>query len=156
MNRAILALALMMPTVAAAQTVCAFSSTPGMAFGVYDDSSAVATNSATDIVVRCARSGGPANVNATLLLGPSASSGSIAVRQMRSGANAMNYNLYRDAARTQVWGQTAGVDTVTLTVSGIPNNGSRNATFTIYGRIPALQSVPAGGYADSVQITVSP
>lgn len=127
-----------------------------MAFGAYDDATGAATNSTTSLVVRCARNGGPASVAVTLQLGPSASSGSIAARQMRSGANAMNYNLYRDAARSQVWGQTAGVDAVTLTINGIPNNGSRDGTFTVYGAIPARQNVPAGSYTDSVQLTVSP
>jgi spore coat protein U-like protein len=127
-----------------------------MGFGFYDDASPVSTNSTADVVVRCARNGGPASVDVTLRLGPSAGSGTIATRQLRSGANALNYNLYRDAARTQVWGQTAGADTVTMNINGIPNNGSRNGTFTIYGRIPALENAPAGAYTDSVQMTISP
>lgn len=144
------------PGSAAAFVTCSFSSTPGMAFGAYDDSSALPTNGTTAVTVRCTRIGGPSSVNVTLLAGPSVNSGNVAARQMRSGANPMDYNLYRDAARTQVWGQTTGVDTVSLNITGIPNFGSRNGTFTLYGRIPALQSVPAGAYSDSVQLTISP
>ena len=144
------------PAAAGAVTLCSFSSTPGMDFGGYDDSSPVNTDSTTSIVVQCFRVGGPADADVTLQIGPSANSGTITARQMRSGANAMNYNLYRDAGRSQVWGQTSGVDTVTATVTNIPNNGFKSGTFVIYGRIPALQNVAAGAYSDSVQITVLP
>src|SRR5262245_8809910 len=156
-NRAVLLLVLLIvPGFAAAQVaICSFSTNPGMAFGAYDDSSAAPTNSTTDIVVRCLRNGGPPNPSVTVTLG-AGNSGSVAARELRSGANPMSYNLYRDSARTQVWGQTAGVDAVTVTVNGIPNNSYTDTTFTIYGRIPALQNVPAGAYSDSVQMTVTP
>jgi spore coat protein U-like protein len=108
------------------------------------------------VVVQCFRVGGPADVTVTLQLGPSATSGTISPRQMGSGANRLSYNLYRDSGRSQVWGQTSGVDAGTITINGVPNNGSRNGTFVIYGRIPAQQSVGAGAYSDSVQITVLP
>jgi len=155
-NRVLLALLFALaPAPAAAFITCSFNSTPGMAFGAYDDSSATADDSATGIVVRCFRIGGPNNANVVVQLGPSANSGAIATRQMRSGANSLNYNLYRDAARSQVWGQTAGVDTASINTGTISNGGSANVNFTIYGRIPALQNVNAGAYSDSVQITVS-
>ena len=58
------------------------------------------------------------------------------------------YQLYRNAARTQVWGTTAGT-----TVNGTtPANGK--ATLTVYGRLPnslVLNSV----YADTVTVTVN-
>src|SRR5262245_12966363 len=127
-----------------------------MGFGAYNDSSAVDTDTATSVVVRCTRLLGTNNANVVLQLGPSARSGTIATRQMASGANRMNYNLYRDAGRTQIWGQTSGVDTVTLNTGNISNGGSNDVTFTIFGRIPALQNVAAGAYSDSVQMTVSP
>jgi spore coat protein U-like protein len=134
---------------------CQFNSTPALAFGAYDDSSGVATNGATTVVVRCTRIGGANSANVTVQIGPG-QWGGVPARQMRSGANPMNYNLYRDAARTLVWGQTAGVDALTLNVGPISNGASLDANFTIYGRIPALQNVPAGTYTDSVQLTVSP
>ena len=126
-----------------------------MSFGAYNDSAAAPTDAATSIVVNCARNGGPATATVTLQIGPSANSGLITTRSMRSGANAMNYNLYRDSGRSQIWGQTSGVDTASISVT-MPNNGSNNGTFVIYGRIPALQNVPVGAYSDSVQITVAP
>lgn len=150
-------LLIVLPGLALAQTaICTFSSAPGAAFGPYDDSSAAPTDTATSVVANCARNGGPANITVTLQIGPSATSGTVAGRQMASGGDRMNYNLYRDAARSAVWGQTAGVDALSVGLNGIPNNGTKNVTFVIYGRIPALQNVSAGGYSDSVTITVMP
>jgi spore coat protein U-like protein len=154
-SRFLIVLLVLVPAVASAATTCSFSSTPGMAFGAYDDSSATPTDATTSIVVSCARTGGPTPVNATLQIGTSAGSGLIATRSMRSGANVMNYNLYRDSGRTQVWGQTSGVDTSSISIT-VPNNNSASGTLVIYGRIPALQNVPVGPYSDSVQITISP
>jgi spore coat protein U-like protein len=156
-NSRILALLVALaPSLVEAASTCNFTSTPGMAFGAYDDSSATPNDATTSIVVQCFRIGGPADVTVTLQLGPSATSGTTAPRRMASGANRLDYNLYRDAARSQVWGQTTGSDTASITVIGIPNLGSRTGTFVIYGRVPALQNVPAGAYSDSLQMTVSP
>lgn len=149
-------LLILAPSLVCAQVACGFVSTPGAAFGVYDDGAPVAADTATSVVVRCLRNGGPANVTLTLQIGPSAGSGQIASRALSAGAERLVYNLYRDASRSAVWGQTAGVDTGAVALNGIPNNGSKDATFVVYGRIPALQSVAAGAYADSVQLTISP
>ena len=156
-SRLVALLLAVVPSLASAAALCSFTSTPALGFGAYDDSSPASTDSSTSLTVQCFRIGGPADVDVTLQIGPSATSGGNAPRQMAGPAgNRMNYNLYRDSGRTQVWGQTPGVDTATITVAGIPNAGSRSGTFVIYGRIPALQNVPAGSYSDSVQLTVSP
>jgi spore coat protein U-like protein len=34
-------------------------------------------------------------------------------------------------------------------------NGTRTATHTIYGRIPALQDVAPGSYTDSIVVTLA-
>lgn len=61
----------------------------------------------------------------------------------------VNYNLYQDAARTQVWGQTTGTDTVSGTGTGAAQ------TLTVYGRVPP-QSTPAPDtYLSTVTATVS-
>ena len=154
-DRTLIFLLAFVPALATASTTCSFSSTPGESFGAYDDSSSSPTDAATSIVVSCARNGGPGPVTVTLQIGPSANSGLISTRTMRSGANTLSYNLYRDAARSQVWGQTSGVDTGSVSIF-INNNSSASGTFVIYGRIPALQNVQAGTYSDTVQITVAP
>lgn len=156
MIRLALALLLLAPSVAGAVITCSFSSTPGLSFGAYSDASATPTDMSTSVVVRCTRALGANNANVVLQVGPSATSGTIATRQMASGANRMNYNLYRDAGRSQAWGQTSGVDTMQINTGNLGNGASVDVTFTIFGRIPALQNVNAGTYNDSVQMTVSP
>jgi spore coat protein U-like protein len=84
------------------------------------------------------------------------SSGSYATRTLRSGTDVLNYNLYLDAADTQVWGDGTGgsvVDSVPIMAHG--NGSQASATFTIYGAIAALQDPAAGGYTDTITVTVN-
>lgn len=74
-------------------------------------------------------------------------------RQMANGTRRLNYNVYRDAARTQVWGNgSGGTGTVTVPLNGIILFSS---SATAYGRIPAGQWVGAGSYSDSLIVTVT-
>jgi spore coat protein U-like protein len=76
------------------------------------------------------------------------SSGSYAARTLRSGAFELPYNLYLDAARTQVWGDgSAG------TFTDSPNPGNVTRTIPVYGRIPPLQDAAAGTYSDTIVVT---
>jgi spore coat protein U-like protein len=92
------------------------------------------------------------NSTYTVALDAGASAGATtSVRKMKNGAATefVTYGLYRDAARSQNWGNTVGTDTAAGT-------GSGSATlFTIYGRIPVQSSPTPGAYADSVNVTVA-
>jgi spore coat protein U-like protein len=81
----------------------------------------------------------------------SGSGASFADRRMTSGANLLSYNIYTDAARANVWGDgTGGTATIADTGTGAVQN------VTVYGRVPSGQtSVPPGGYADTVAVTVT-
>ncbi|MDR5785386.1 spore coat U domain-containing protein [Caballeronia sp. LP003] len=59
------------------------------------------------------------------------------------------YQLYRDAARTLVWGQTIGTDTVASTGTGAAQ------TLTVYGRVAPQATPAAGTYSSSVTATVT-
>jgi spore coat protein U-like protein len=135
--------------------VCSGSST-SMSLGTYYGDTAAPTDSAGTFMLTCTRNGGPQNVTVTMGIGASGNSGSIANRQMRTGSwpDTLAYNLYRDAARLGVWGETVGVDTVSSSVS-VPNNASRSVAFTIYGRIPGLQNVHTGFYSDTLVVTIN-
>ncbi len=63
--------------------------------------------------------------------------------------SSLSYDLYRNSARTLNWGQTIGSDTVAGTGTGDPQ------ILHVFGRIPALQAPPAGGYRDSITATVT-
>ena len=69
-------------------------------------------------------------------------------RKMVSGAQALNYQLYSDSARSKIWGNTTGTDTVTGTGTGLA------VDHTVFGAVPAAQVVPAGDYADTITVRV--
>ena len=71
------------------------------------------------------------------------------VRKMTSGANTVNYALYSDSARTTVWGNTIGTDTVLATGSGA------SQSYTVYGRVPPQTTPAPGTYSDTVTMTVT-
>jgi spore coat protein U-like protein len=73
----------------------------------------------------------------------------VGTRLMTLGAATVSYSLYRDVARTLVWGETDGTNTVAGTGIGAVQ------TLDVYGQIPA-QTTPAPGlYTDTVTVTVS-
>ena len=73
----------------------------------------------------------------------------IATRKMSSGGSTIDYTIYRNSGRTQVWGTTIGTNTVSAIGSGATQ------THTVYGRVPA-QSTPAPStYSDTITVTVT-
>jgi spore coat protein U-like protein len=143
--RALLAAAALaaLPAAARAQT-CTVLDVTGVAFGAYDPigANAVAPRDSTgQIRYRCRRAAPQVSLSA-------GAAGSYGPRQMRLGSLGLSYNLYRDAARTQIWGDgTAG----TFTVPG--QSGTR--TLVIYGRIFPGQAAAAGSYADTIVATLN-
>ncbi|RTL86115.1 MAG: SCPU domain-containing protein [Hyphomicrobiales bacterium] len=79
--------------------------------------------------------------------------GSVAQRKMRSGSGAgaatIDYGLFRDAARSQVWGNTPGTDTAAGTGTGAAQS------LMVYGRVAAQNTPAAGLYTDDVTITLT-
>ena len=148
------AIALFAPD-AAALITCVGSGT-SLNLGTYIGDGSAPVDSIGSFTLTCSRSGGPPTIPVTMGIGASASSGSISPRAMRwtGGADLLQYNIYRDAARVSVWGQTFGVDTVTQTVT-VPNKGSATLTFTMFGRIDPLQNVHVGAYGDSLVILIA-
>lgn len=71
------------------------------------------------------------------------------LRRMTKGAEAITYGLYRDTARSQPFGSTLGLDTVTGIGSGMAQ------TSYVYGRVPAQATPSPGPYADTIQATVT-
>ena len=83
-------------------------------------------------------------------LGYGLQGGGINDRHMRDLAgHRVNYQLYRDAARTLPWGLVA--DGLATTSAG---TGVSRAT-TIHGRVPLQQTPPPGAYSDTVVVTIT-
>jgi spore coat protein U-like protein len=72
-------------------------------------------------------------------------------RKMTSTLNSqsVSYQIYRNAARTQVWGSTFGSDTVSSVSSGLP------LIFTGYGLVPAQATPNSQVYTDNVVVVVT-
>jgi spore coat protein U-like protein len=126
---------------ARAEADCSISTT-SVAFGNYDVFSATPRDATGTVQISCTPR---ADIQVTLSRGSSAV---FDPRTLRSGTNILNYNLFRNAARTQIWGDgSAG----TLTFIG---NNTRTTTQTIYGRVPASQDAAVGNYSDTIVATV--
>jgi len=128
-------------TVAAACTISATD----LAFGTYSPAAALPTDASSTVTTTCTLAA-PYNIGLNAGTGAGAT---VAARKMTSGANLLTYSLYQDAARLVVWGNTIGTDTVALVGTGLA------VPTTVFGRIPALQNVPVGGYADLITATVT-
>jgi spore coat protein U-like protein len=59
------------------------------------------------------------------------------------------YGVYRDAGRTQPWGNTSGSNTMSATGTGLAQS------FAGYGRVPAQTTPNALTYTDTVVVTVT-
>ena len=126
---------------------CSFTSVSGVSFGSYDVFSGSPTDSTGQIVYNC--NGGSHAVTIDLSKG---NSGNYAQRYMLRSAEQLNYNLYLDAARTQIWGDATG-GTSHYGPTDPPN--ATDVTVTIYGRIPAGADVSAGSYSDTITVTIN-
>lgn len=118
--------------------------TEPLAFGVANIFSG-AINAQTNIRLQC----GPAVTYAVGIDNGQNYNGT--TRRMFSGAPFIpyvNYQIYRDAARTQLWGATAG----NMVTGTTPANGQ--ATLVAYGRVPGGIIWPAA-YSDVVTVTVN-
>jgi spore coat protein U-like protein len=133
-------------------------SSGGVSFGDYDPLATTADDTTGNVVVTCTRVilQDPFRVDYTLSLSRGTGGGNYAPRRMSSGPNRLNYNLYRDAARAQVWGDGTGSTSI---VAGTANfnlfQTSQTNTHTAYGRAPALQDVLPGSYSDTVVVQIT-
>jgi spore coat protein U domain-containing protein, fimbrial subunit CupE1/2/3/6 len=134
-------------TSASAQSPSCTISVTSIAFGSYNVFTTSADDSTGTITYRCNSTA--ANISISLSDG---SSSTYSPRTLRQGSEILQYNLYRNAARTTVWGDGTGGTSV-YSQANPPNNS--NVSVTIYGRIPAQQDVSAGNYTDTVSAVIN-
>lgn len=120
-----------------------------LAFGTYDPYATTDLDASTSFSFRCNN-----RVAVQVQLGYTTNATGTQRRMAGGISDFLNYDLYQDASRTTPWGNIlsgAGANTWNYTMT----NGS-GYTKSIYGRIPALQDVSPGTYADNgVTITVN-
>lgn len=128
-----------------AQASCTISVT-SVNLGSYNVFNGTALDSTGTITYQC--NAMASNITITLSKGQSSTYNP---RTMTKGAEVLDYNLYRDAARTSIWGDgTSG--TAVYSRNNPPNN---NVNLTVFGRVPAAQDVSAGSYSDTVSATIN-
>mgnify|MGYP001554342022 CR=1 FL=1 len=125
---------------------CSVSATP-MSFGGLESIPGPAVDSAGSVSVNC---DGPASYLIRLDAGMHGN-GQFVTRKMSrvQGSGFLDYNLYRDASRTLIWGDgTGGSSSVQGSSPGAVE------TIPLYGRINAGQNLQVGDYSDIVTVTV--
>jgi spore coat protein U-like protein len=141
MRRALIAAAVSLCVPAAARAASCTNLGASLAFGPagYNVYGAVDMTQAGTLTYKC-----PPSLSPIVSMSASAN-GAYRPRQMTSGGNALNYDLYFDAAMTIVWG--VGADS-----QAVPTGGAtQNVPF--YGRIFAQQDAAVGNYSDTITVT---
>lgn len=126
---------------------CTVSSS-GVNFGSFSPLTLATIDSTGSITVNCTD---VSSYSAALSTG----NGTYSQRRMVSGGNYLSYNLYRDAAHQQVWGDGISSSSYTVILTN-PTNGHNNV-HTVYGRIPLSiqRAAHVGIYSDTITVTVS-
>ena len=130
-----------------ADAVCSISAT-SIVFGTYDVLNPAPLDTNGSLIYRC--EGRDHNIIISLDRGGSPS---FATRRMLSGSNQLLYNLFLNAARTVIWGDGTGGTQFLFVRNPQPNN--QDISVPIYGRIPALQDVKVGNYANTITATIN-
>jgi spore coat protein U-like protein len=121
---------------------CGIITTP-VAFPAYSSGQALDVDATGGVEVNCA-TGLPYNIELDGGLNP----GTYPDRQMTDGLGGfLTYGLYSDAARITPWAINPDF------IAGIGTGAAQ--PYTVYGRIPGLQTVPPNPYTDTVTATVN-
>jgi spore coat protein U-like protein len=133
---------------ASATTTCTVTSITGVAFGAVDPTGTLVDTTAT-LNYSCTYNGVLGSlygvyITACASLGPD-DLGNLATRTMIDpSTDRMQYQLYKDAGRTAIWGTIGNATYTARTFNqniGLLSNGATiTGNLTIYGRVPALQS----------------
>lgn len=132
-----------MPVTITIQNACEISTAPTtLDFGTHGVLSSTVDNTST-ISVTCTTAA-PYNIGLN-----GGVSGDINARTMLNGTDSVAYQLYQEAARTTVWGDTVGTNTLASTGTGVEQY------FSVYGRVAPQTTPPANTYNDTVTVTVT-
>lgn len=122
-----------------------------VSFGNYTPATPVAVDSTGRIRVLCIGNPSGSQGNFYTLSIDSGSSGNTANRTMQFGTDRLAYNLYKDPARTQVWGDGNGGATPLMQRV---NRFFLFRNVPVYGRLFANQDPVPGLYTDTVFVTI--
>ena len=125
---------------------CLVAATP-LAFGTYDTLGPGNSDNTATLTVTCTL-----GTSFTVGLGAGSSTGATVTTRAMTGllGGHLSYGLFQNTSRTTNWGNTPGTDTPAAIVAG-----ALPSLLTVYGRVPARQSVAADAYTDTVVVTVN-
>ncbi len=141
------ALAVLGAPAAYAAVSCSVTAT-GVAFGIYTPLQAGALAANGTIAVSCT---GVLYDVATVSLSTGLS-GTYTNRTLKSGAAALDYNLYTSANGSQIWGNGTGG---TGTGQAVLWFFAPTANLTVYGAVNASQDPAPGTYLDTITVSVA-
>ncbi len=72
---------------------------------------------------------------------------------MTSGSDTLTYNLYKDGAHSQIWGDGSG-GSVVVSNGFLIGLGNTSMTDTIHARAPAASTAKPSVYTDTITATV--
>ena len=127
------------------QAVCEVTASD-LDFGVYTAQAGSALQGTTLLRATCTPG---STYNVGLNEGTTAGA-TVQARAMKpaTGSQNLTYQLYQDAQRSAIWGNTAGTDTVTGTGTGLAQD------HTVFGAVPPAQVVPASDYSDTITVRI--
>ncbi len=138
-----------------AQAATCSASTSLMAFGLYDTVSTTANDTTAQVTVVCTPGSGDPLTTPYVLTVAGTGTGNDSVRAVLYSASRLYYQVYKDAGRSQVWGNggSSGAG-VAGSVTSVAALAAAQLTHTAYARMPAHQVVPPGLYGGSLLVTV--
>jgi spore coat protein U-like protein len=128
---------------------CSVSSS-GIVFSPYDSQTKAAVDGTGTITVTCTGDGGSNNLSLNITGG---NTGSCTSRQMRSGANGLDYQIFREASRANAFCDSGGRLDFNMDFT---TGATQTQTFTMFGRVLSGQNplYTVAAYTDSVTIAV--
>lgn len=114
-----------------------------LAFGTYSSSQ---LDQNTMLGVRCTNG---TSFNVALDAGTGVGATTSARKMTSQEGGTLSYSVFRDVAKTSVWGSSPGTDTLTGTGTGLLQ------PIPVYASIPANQTPNPGQYADTLTITIT-
>jgi spore coat protein U-like protein len=124
-------------------------------FGSYDPTSPTALTPTGSVSASCQLISGVSLLVAYSITLSTGSSGSYLARKMTGTTTPMSYNLYLNSAMTQVWGDGVSGGSVSESDGYLLGLGNVVKTYTVFAKLPAQQLVAAGGYSDSITVSIS-
>ncbi len=128
---------------------CTVTAAP-MSFGAFAPTNNSNLDAVANIDVACTGTTALASIEIRLNQGQN---GTFASRKLRSGADLLGYNIYSNAARSQIWGDGSGAY-ASVTVSNGLGLLTWNSSTPAYGRINAAPTASPGAYSDAIVVTV--